>query len=339
MKLISSSTALIAVSLLLPSLTFSQDLLALKTTPESPLKITPSVKAFVNEMSHDYHFNSEKLMALMQQTKRIPPVIYYTAKPLEYKTWDVYRKIFITPQRIKMGVNYWNAHQQTLDDVSKKYGVPVNVIVAIIGVETNYGTNCGSFQEMGALSTLAFDYKPRSTFFRKELKEYLLLTRSQKIDPLKLKGSYAGALGIPQFMPSSYRKYGVDYSGNHSVNLLEDNADAIASIANYLKHEGWQTGQPIAVLAKTPEKTVKPSLISDRGFARTPLRVYEKHHITPIENINPNTKAALLEMTVENGKEYWFGFNNFRTIMDYNPRTTYAMAVFTLSKAIENAHK
>lgn len=324
---------IVIVALILTSLTTSA-----QTSPEEHLPSSFAEQYFINEMVTEYHFNKQKLIQLMKQADYLPQVIQIITKPFEAKPWDFYLRYFLTPARIHNGNNYWKNHFKTLMAAKNEFGVDPNVIIAIIGIESFYGNQAGKFQELGALSTLAFYYPPRSQFFQKELKQYLLLTAQQHLSPLSLTGSYAGALGIPQFMPSSYRNFGIDYSRNHSVDLLHDHDDAIASIANYLKKRGWQIGQPVATRAIIT-KTVPQKLISATGMPNTTIARLKRFGIKSRYNFPPHQKVALIAMQNEKSVEYWIVFPNFHAIMAYNPRTTYAMAVYLLSKAIERNHE
>ncbi|MEQ4537885.1 MAG: lytic murein transglycosylase B, partial [Billgrantia sp.] len=189
---------------------------------------SPQVTEFVEEMTRDYGFASEQLYALFAEVERKQAILDAISRPAEkVKPWKEYRPIFITDKRIAQGVEFWNKNQAALEKAEAEYGVPPQFIVAIIGVETFYGGNTGSWRVMDALSTLAFDYPPRAPFFRKELREFLMLTREEQVDPITLKGSYAGAMGLPQFMPSSFRAYAVDFDGDGHINIWSNPTDAI----------------------------------------------------------------------------------------------------------------
>lgn len=326
--------ALLSLCLSSPSLADSKNQLA----SPSPLPMDKNVKAFISNMVKKYHFERKTLEDIFAKTFYLPEVIRHITYPYEKKPWDFYRNYFINQARVIGGVDYWKIHAKTLADVQRKYGVDPSVIVAIIGIESRYGTRRGQFQEIGALSTLAFKYPKREAFFKKELKEYLLMTRKMNLPVLEMQGSYAGALGIPQFMPSSYRHYAIDYSKSKKIDLINDHSDAIASVANYLQKEGWKRNQPIAFQAilnkKLPEK-----FISHSGQPRYTLATLKKHGITVNANVSPHTKAALVQMSNTDSSEYWVTFGNFRAIMNYNPRTTYALAVYQLSRKIKEAYE
>ncbi|HEY5290718.1 MAG TPA: lytic murein transglycosylase B, partial [Burkholderiales bacterium] len=210
------------------------------------------VRQFIAEMAHKHGFARKELRTLFSRARFQPAIIKAITPPVEprARSWQAYRALFLTPQRIQAGVEFRERHREALARATELYGVPEEIIVAIIGVETVYGRNTGSYRVIDALSTLAFDYPPRAEFFRGELEHYLLYAREAGIDTLALKGSYAGAIGIPQFMPGSYRRYAVDLDGDGKQDLSGSFADAIGSVANFLQAHGWETGQPVAFAAQ-----------------------------------------------------------------------------------------
>ena len=303
-----------------------------------PPQATKAISKYVDLMVKKYKFNKEKLTKVMDQGTYDPNVIHWITHPFEKKPWNFYRNFFVRKDRIDNGVKYWRTHQKTFDDVQARYGVDPSVIIAIIGIESYFGEHAGTYNELNALITLSFYYPKREKFFTSELTEFLLLTRHEKLNPLVLKGSYAGALGIPQFMPSSYRHYGVDYSKNQSIDLFTNHKDAIASITNYLNEAGWTQGQPVVVPA-TIKGNVPKQFLSKTGKPRYTLSQFSRYHIRPIDSMPGRLKAALIAMHNTHSIEYWLVFPNFHAIMRYNPRTTYALAVFELSRAIKEAYE
>lgn len=294
----------------------------------------PAVQTFISEMHSKYHFDKDKLNQLFCKLTIDEEVIARINKPYEAKPWYIYRELFLKPIRINKGVAYWKEHEKTLALAEERYGVPASIIVAIIGVETQYGDNKGTFPVFNTLATLAFNHSRRADFFRSELKEYLLLTRENNFKPLLLKGSYAGAMGLPQFMPSSYRHYAVDFYNKGNIDLINNDADAIGSVANYLHKHGWQPNTQIAILAKVPtgedvsqlkHKNFKPTLSKE---------VLDRYGITSSPVLNPNQKASLIELQDLNGKEYWLGLQNFYVISTYNKSELYVMAVNLLAQKI-----
>jgi membrane-bound lytic murein transglycosylase B len=211
--------------------------------------------------------------------------------------------------------------------------VPQEIILGIIGVETMYGRNAGRYLALDALTTLAFVYPRREEFFRDELEHFLLLAREQGFDLLGIQASYAGALGIPQFMPSSYRRYAIDFNGNGKIDIMNEPEDAIGSVANYLKQFGWRNGEPVALLSKVQDE----KRLGTVGDAR-PYIAWHDVGVTPVKKHDSELPPAwLLDFTVESGKEYWLVFNNFNVIMRYNNSNFYAMSVYQLAEAIRRA--
>jgi len=203
----------------------------------------PDIKPFIDEMVEKHHFNQAELTQLFAQVQHKPQIIAAITTPATKKPWFEYRAAFMNPHRIEGGLRFWHRYHSTLRRAEKVYGVPAEIIVAVIGVETLYSKQMGNFRVLDALTTLAFDYPRRADFFRRELEAYLLLSREQEWNPLSIKGSYAGAMGIPQFMPSSYREYAVDFNRNDKIALHSEPQDAIGSVGHYLKHYGWHTGE------------------------------------------------------------------------------------------------
>ena len=288
----------------------------------------PGIPEFVDEMVEKHHFRRDELDSLFEHAMLRPKIIEAITRPATIKPWLEYRAAFVNDNRIMHGVEFWKKYRGALRRAEKKYGVPEQIIVALIGVETLYGKNEGDFRVIDALTTLAFDYPRRAQFFRDELENYLLLAREQQFDLLSVKGSYAGAMGIPQFMPSSYRKYAVDFNGNHKIDLIGEPVDAIGSVGNYLQGYGWIRGGKIAVRAAVGLE-VPPSHVQHTPAEWTALGVTAAGA--------PQESSRLLDFTVKDGKEYWLGYNNFDVITRYNNSDFYAMSVFELSCALKNA--
>jgi membrane-bound lytic murein transglycosylase B len=302
------------------------------SVPDNYLK-RPELRSFIDEMVAKHNFNSVELVTLFGRVKPRPDIIEAISSPAEGKPWYQYRLIFLTPSRISGGVEYWNEHADTLARAEKVYGVPPEIIIAIIGVETRYGTYKGKYPVLDALATLAFDYPKRAAFFRSELEQYLLLTREERIDPLSVKGSYAGAMGGPQFISSSYRRYAVDFDNDGKRDLWEDPVDMIGSVANYFSVHGWQRGEPIATPATVTGSKYKP--LEELGLKpQYSLRRIRQYGVTPQTRLPDDELAALITLENENGPEYWLGLQNFYVITRYNHSELYAMAVYQLSHAI-----
>lgn len=293
------------------------------------------VAAFANEMAEKHGLNRADVMAVLSRAERKDKILEAIARPAEKaKPWKDYRKIFLTDARIQGGVEFWRAHHDVLAKVSARYGVEPEVIVAIIGVETAYGRNTGSYRVVDALSTLAFDYPPRSKFFRQELQHFLLLSREQKHDPLTLTGSYAGAMGYGQFMPSSYRNYAVDFDGDGFADIWQNTGDAIASVANYFHRHGWKAGEPVIARAHVSAGFDPASVEGGLKPNATLLDLAAKGVAPVVDGLEPHRKAVLLKQEGDYGPEYWLGFDNFYTITRYNISSMYAMAAWQLAEAI-----
>ncbi len=295
----------------------------------------PGIPQFIDEMVVKHQFKRNELENLFVHAQHKPDIIEAISRPATSRPWLEYRASFVNSQRIKLGLKFWQQYRRTLARAEKKYGVPQEVIVALIGVETIYGRNVGSYRVLDALTTLAFDYPRRADFFRSELENYLLLARDQEFDLLSIRGSYAGAMGVPQFMPSSYRKYAVDFNGNRTVDLLGESSDAIGSVANYLQGYGWITGEPVAALAKVNVTAPEGDIAVPRALAS-----WAEQGVTlQTGKSDAMPQARLVDFTIGEGKEYWFGFNNFDVITRYNNSDYYAMSVFQLAEELKAARK
>lgn len=314
-------------------------LLIFSSSPGLASDVSLSEKSdnFVNYMVKEHHFNRDQLRTVFKNAHYNEEVIHKITHPYESQPWNVYRDHLLTQQRITDGVQYWKDHQKVLHYAEEKYGVPASIIVAIIGIESDYGKKDCPYSALEALGTLAFYYEPRSKFFTHELVHLFLLTDEYQLPISNMKSSYAGAIGIPQFMPSTYRHYAVNYQSNHA-DLINNNEDAIVSIANYLHLNGWKAHQSIATDFKY--KTIEPRWLSDKAIPKISVQELKKMDIHPNQEIEPSQKAALISLThSDNTSEYWMTFHNFRSIMRYNPRITYAMAVYQLSRTVEKIYK
>ena len=297
------------------------------------LSDSKAVRNFINEMVEQHAFNSNELQSVFEQANLHQSILDAISRPAESKAWHEYRPIFVTADRTKGGVNFWQEHTATLQQASTIFGVPEEIMVAIIGVETRYGRHTGRYPVLDALSTLAFAYPPRSSFFRKELKEYLLMTREEGLVPGKHLGSYAGAMGMPQFIPSSFRHYAVDFDNDGKRDLWSSPADAIGSVGNYFKHHHWKTGQPIASPVKVHGSRYQ-ALIDDNLKPRySPQELMDNGVILP-QGLPADLKGVLLKLESNNGPEYWVGWHNFYVISRYNHSALYSMAVYQLSQRI-----
>jgi len=294
----------------------------------------PGIPGFIDEMVEKHHFERSELVNLFDHAEHKPAIITAISRPPRATPWLKYRAAFVNKKRVQYGLEFWQHYRKTLKRAEKKYGVPQEIIVAVIGVETIYGRNMGSFRTLDALTTLAFDYPRRSAFFRDELENYLLLAREQQFDLLEVKSSYAGAMGIPQFMPSSYRNYAVDFNGNASTDLRNEPADAIGSVGNYLKGYGWIKNGRIGVRAQVSDENSLGAIDTSRSVAD-----WTAAGVTSKAKIKRDESARLLDYTLKDGKEYWLGFNNFEVITRYNNSDYYAMSVFQLAEELKAARK
>jgi len=297
------------------------------------------VRAFVEEVASRHALDRDALYALLAEAKPQPKIIELISRPAERVIpWWEYRQRFLTEERINGGVQFWRRNRETLQRVSGEHGVPPEYIVAIIGVETFYGRITGGFRVLDALTTLAFDYPPRSEFFRKELEQFVLLASEEDVDPLTVKGSYAGAMGAPQFMPSSYRRYAVDGSRDNRRNLWDDWDDVIASVANYFAAHGWERGGPVLAPARLdpePSFTVYPGNLELNETLDSLSAVGVQVDI----DAPGNTPVLLVPAEERDGPAYRVGFRNFYVITRYNRSTRYAMAVHDLAQAIAERYQ
>ncbi|MGH8125119.1 MAG: lytic murein transglycosylase B [Rhodanobacteraceae bacterium] len=294
----------------------------------------PGQAELVREVSAATGKSPAALNALLDSAVVQQGILDAISRPAESKPWSQYRPIFLNPERIGQGVSFYQRHRALLKQVSKQYGVPPQIIVAIIGVETNYGANTGSYRVLDALATLAFHYPPRAKYFRGELKTLLELPGDKLPGPIPgIYGSYAGAQGLAQFMPSSIRDFAVDADGDGHINLDASLPDAFASIANYFRAHGWQTGAPIAVQADPSANATKPPAYKN-AMPATPLEQFSSDGYAPTAAEDPGLPANLLTLDGDDGPEYWLTFRNFYVITRYNHSPLYAMAVTQLASAI-----
>jgi membrane-bound lytic murein transglycosylase B len=297
------------------------------------------VKDFINDFSEKNNYPKDTLTNLIKNITTQTSVLEAIARPAEKKkNWQEYRKIFITDKRIKEGLAFWSENAPILAAAEREYGVPPEIVVAIIGVETFYGRYKGKYPVLDSLVTLGFDYPPRQKFFRSELEHFLLLAQEENLDPLEIKGSYAGAMGKSQFISSSYRHYAVDFDGNGTRDLWSSNEDAIGSVANYFKMHGWKQGEIITVPAKVKGERFKALL--EKGLKPVAsVSELPQYDVTAEHNADAQQAVALLEFKKNNSDEYWLGFDNFYVITRYNHSHMYAMAVYQLSQKIKQEIK
>ncbi len=301
-------------------------------TAQADISQREDVQNFIDGLVNKHDFNRDKLNKVFADVTLDPKIIERMKRPYEAKPWFQYQPIFVTQTRIKEGVEFYKENIELLKRAEKKYGVPAEIITAIIGVESRYGRHKGDFRVLDSLSTLGFDYPRRSRFFLKELEEFLLLSHEESFISNEIVGSYAGAMGKPQFISSSYRHYAVDFDGDNVRDLMNSTADAIGSVANYLKRHNWQRGQEIAVrtnsLSNSPAKTGK------LRKPKTSIKQWrEKGYLTDAK-LSDKQSAILISLENKEESEHWLGLQNFYAITRYNHSELYAMAVFQLSEKI-----
>ena len=297
----------------------------------------PEIKKFIAEFARQHQYPEDSLTALFSGVTRQTQVLDAIQSPAEKKAdWRWYRGIFITPQRIDEGLQFWTRNTEVLAAARQRFGVPEEIIVAIIGVETFYGRYVGKYLVLDSLVTLGFDYPPRQKFFRSELEHFILLSQEEQLDPRAIKGSYAGAMGLGQFISSSYRKYAIDFDGNGKRDLWESEEDAIGSVANYFKRHGWEPDRAVIVPVEV------------RGDRYMALLGQGLKPITPVSELSQydidigiddptrlQEKVTLLEFKNDPTAEYWAGFDNFYVITRYNHSSMYAMAVYQFSQRLK----
>ena len=289
----------------------------------------PEVKAFIRNMVERHGFVEGELNSLFARVERAEPVLQAILPQAQVMPWRDYRAQFVNEKRIAGGTEFWHAHRDALARAQKQFGVPPEIIVAIIGVETRYGRNTGRWRVVDALTTLAFDYPPRASFFRSELEHYLLLARDNGFDVFEVRGSYAGAIGIPQFMPGSARAYAVDFDGNGTIDLRNSVVDAIGSVANFLRQHGWRRGAAVQIRARTSGEAWRSYVV---GFEpKHPLAELIDAGVKPAAT--PDVRVALIDL----GPERRLGLQNFYVLTRYNRSAFYATAVADLAAALRKA--
>jgi membrane-bound lytic murein transglycosylase B len=295
----------------------------------------PDVRSFIDEVSTRDSIDRRRLQKLLNAATSQPAIIDAMNRPAEKaKPWYEYRPIFLTERRIREGTDFWLAHRQDLDRASVRSGVAPEYLAAIVGVETYYGRMTGSYRVLDALATLAFDYPARAAFFRDELEQFILLARDIGLDPLAVKGSYAGAMGAPQFMPSNYRRYAVDANADGHIDLWRNWSDVCASVGNYLKEHGWNPGEP--VLSEAAVDTDKTADLDGRKLILADtVESLKAKGVNFDSSLPPDAPAILIAADESDGVHWRVGYNNFYVITRYNHSALYAMAVYELAAAVK----
>jgi len=322
---------LVVASVLLVSVSCSQ------AADKTLVDVTqPNVAAFIDEMVESHDFDRDTLANVLAQAEIRPTIVEKISTPAERKlSWGEYRKIFITRARIAAGTTFWLENREMLERIQRESGVSVEMIVGIIGVETYYGRITGKDRVIDALATLAFDYPPRSKFFRNELMQFMILAREEEIDATEPLGSYAGAMGRPQFMPSSFRAYAVDASGDGKRDIWNNWTDVAGSVANYFVEHGWQTGEEVAAQATLSSRWDGPAPEPKNTLkAKDTVESLSKIGVVFATNLSADSASELLTYEGDDGMEFWVGFHNFFVITKYNRSVMYALAAYQLGQEI-----
>jgi membrane-bound lytic murein transglycosylase B len=313
---------------------------ALPVTQAADYPARPEVRDFVRDMVERHGFDETALLATFGRTRTAETAIrlMQPAAPGFKRSWIAYRARFVEPIRIREGLRFWASNADAVRRASQRYGVPEEILVSIIGVETIYGRNTGDFRVMDALTTLSFDYPRRAAYFREELEHYLLLAREAGFDPLDWRGSFAGAVGLPQFMPASIRRHAVDFDGDGRVDLRGSATDAIGSVASFLANHGWQAGGPTHFTAAVEDEIrARPAVEAGIPPRLVALELADLGVTSPQE-IPVGEKLSLIDLP--NGDDtthYVLGANNFWVVTRYNRSYFYAMAVIDLARALREA--
>jgi membrane-bound lytic murein transglycosylase B len=293
-----------------------------------------NIQKFVREVASKHGLEEEYLATIISSAEKQQSILDAFKRPATSRPWHYFRERYVTDYRIEEGVKFWSANQAVLDQATEKYGVPQEIIVALIGVETNYGSFTGTHRVLDALFTLGFYGERRNKYFLSELEQFILMARDNQLDPLEVRGSFAGALGIAQFMPSSYREYAIDFDGDGRADLGQSVADAVGSVANYLARFGWAAHGNIASLVSIPEGNEKVETLVGSSKPRLVIKDLQDVGLS-VPDIDSKEKVALISLAAIDGNEYWVTFQNFYSITRYNPSQNYAMAVFQLSTEIK----
>lgn len=301
----------------------------------------PGTDEFVQRATSEYGLSETEVRALLAEAEYKQSIVDAISRPAEGKPWHQYRKIFLTDRRLSQGIEFWKENKELIAKASKQFGVDEEVIVAIIGVETSYGRNTGGYRTIDALVTLGFYYpqnlsSDRSPFFSSELMNYFQLANEENLPAEEITGSYAGAMGMGQFMPSSYREYAVDFDGDGSRDLWRSTPDVVGSVANYLSRHGWQPGKPVTHRARASQNAAFDMISSNLKPTLTVAEWREKG-FTSSSELAPDLPAAVLKLVEKDRNSYWLTFKNFYVITRYNRSPRYAMAVYQLSQEIKKA--
>lgn len=299
----------------------------------------PDVQRYIDEQVATGQFNRPELEAVFANVQPKPRILAIMDRPATARPWYQFRAGFFNQRLLNDGVAFWQTHADALARAQQQYGVPPGVIVAILGIETHYGQNTGSFRVADVLSTIGFDYPRRAAYFRDELTQFLLLAKEERLNPLSLKGSYAGALGLPQFMPSSYRKWAVDFDDTGHRDIWNNPDDAIGSVANYLQLHGWTAGDDLVVPANVTPGPKLDALIADKFNLHYTVGELADMGVLPQLPLPSTVKAVLVPLETSPGvTRYWLGLNNFYVITRYNKSTLYAKTVQEMAQELKSRY-
>lgn len=309
-------------------------------SPGQPASYGDGMGRFAEEMAGRHGLDPGHVRSLLDRGIYRQQIIDAMERPYEAKPWHRYRRLFLTPERVTGGLAFWRDNAEILARAEETYGVAPELIVAILGVETNYGRRLGDHRALDALTTLGFSYPKRADFFRGELEQLLLLSLEGQVDVAAATGSYAGALGKPQFIPSSYRAYAVDFDGDGKRDLWGSNADVIGSVANYLRRHGWEPGAPVALLARVSASAPPQHGVAEKKpvAPNTTLDRLRSAGVDWQEPIGGDTPATLVRLDGPED-EYWVALQNFYVITRYNHSNLYAMAAYQLSQEIRRRYR
>ena len=326
--------------LLLGTLLAAAALVQAAPPANTPYGKREDVQAFVRDLVARHGFVEKELAYLFARARREPAILAAIQPPkdLKARSWQAYRARFVNELRIAEGGEFWRRNAAALERAAREQGVPEEIIVAIIGVETLYGRQMGTWRVIDALSTLAFDYPPRADFFRGELEQYLLFAREQGVDVFSVKGSYAGAIGIPQFMPGSYRRFAVDFDGDGGIDLRGSPTDAVGSVANFLARHGWRRGERVLLPALVAGGNGNEArALIDAGLEPSaPLGELKRYGVETRTDLPLDTPVALIELESPDAPpEYRLGLRNFYALTRYNRSALYASAVYDLAQEIK----
>lgn len=314
---------------------------------QKPYGKREDVQVFIRQMVQQHAFVERELTFLFSRARREPAILVAIAPPktAPMRSWQTYRGRFVNEARAAEGAEFWRRNAAALERAAQEHGVPAEIVVAIIGVETVYGRQMGSWRVIDALSTLAFDYPPRAEFFRGELEQYLLFAREQGLDVFSVKGSFAGAIGIPQFMPGSYRRFAVDFDGDGATDLRTSETDAVGSVANFLAKHGWRRGERVSLPARVAGDAggtggtggTYRALLEAGIEPKTALAELKRYGVETRTDLPLETPVALVELESPGAAaEYRLGLQNFYVLTRYNRSVLYASAVYDLAQEIKN---